>query len=429
MKKKTLSLLLTAAVLAGTMAGANCMEVMAEEEIVLTIELGQDMKTQNYQACNETLYAAFEAENPNIKIEEVLVPDAQFDNVVLTKLAAGEPSDIIVANRLSGETTFNSYVNFEDLSDQEFVNRLIDPEIVKDSDGVVRCYQAKYPNDGMAVCYNKTLFEQYDIAVPKTWDEFLQVCQTLKDNGITPLYGPYKETWTFQILTTTAFGQLEALKIPGTFDKLNSGELKWSEVPEFTDVLNRAVELVDKGYFSSTILSDDFAATPSKMTSGEYGMMFGVNVFLNDWQNDEYEFGVFPISIVDDIEPCVAQSQVGGCLYIPKDAKNKDAAKKYIEFVSRVENVDLAQSEISYIPTVEGAAMPELTGIQEEFNETYVTTGKVVTEMNSYMTVDTTYLWELYQNMLGKIMTPEEVMEEWDIKFAELMKMQGKEGF
>ena len=281
----------------------------------------------------------------------------------------------------------------------------------------------------MAVCYNKTLFEQYDIAVPKTWDEFLQVCQTLKDNGITPLYGPYKETWTFQILTTTAFGQLEALKIPGTFDKLNSGELKWSEVPEFTDVLNRAVELVDKGYFSSTILSDDFAATPSKMTSGEYGMMFGVNVFLNDWQNDEYEFGVFPISIVDDIEPCVAQSQVGGCLYIPKDAKNKDAAKKYIEFVSRVENVDLAQSEISYIPTVEGAAMPELTGIQEEFNETYVTTGKVVTEMNSYMTVDTTYLWELYQNMLGKIMTPEEVMEEWDIKFAELMKMQGKEGF
>ena len=146
---------------------------------VLTIEMSQDMKAQNGESANDALYKAFEEKYPDIKIEEILVPDAQYKNVVSTKLSAGEPSDIVVFNRLTGLTDYNAKENMMDLSDMDFVSRLKDPAIVTDDDGVIRCYQAKYSNEGSCIVYNKTLFDKYGIAVPATWDEFLNACQTL----------------------------------------------------------------------------------------------------------------------------------------------------------------------------------------------------------------------------------------------------------
>ena len=34
--------------------------------------------------------------------------------------------------------------------------------------------------------YRKPLFEKYGLSVPTTWEEFLQVCETLRDNGEVP---------------------------------------------------------------------------------------------------------------------------------------------------------------------------------------------------------------------------------------------------
>lgn len=34
--------------------------------------------------------------------------------------------------------------------------------------------------------YRKDIFGQYGLEVPKTWDEFLNVCKVLKDNGEIP---------------------------------------------------------------------------------------------------------------------------------------------------------------------------------------------------------------------------------------------------
>ncbi len=44
--------------------------------------------------------------------------------------------------------------------------------------------------------YNKDIFAQYGVAVPTTWDEFLQACETFKANGVTPIYGTFKDGWT-----------------------------------------------------------------------------------------------------------------------------------------------------------------------------------------------------------------------------------------
>ena len=32
--------------------------------------------------------------------------------------------------------------------------------------------------------------------MPTTWDEFVQACETFKANGVTPIYGTFKDGWT-----------------------------------------------------------------------------------------------------------------------------------------------------------------------------------------------------------------------------------------
>ena len=43
--------------------------------------------------------------------------------------------------------------------------------------------------------YNKDIFAQYDLAVPTTYEEFLNVCTVLKENGITPIAMEASEAW------------------------------------------------------------------------------------------------------------------------------------------------------------------------------------------------------------------------------------------
>ena len=43
--------------------------------------------------------------------------------------------------------------------------------------------------------YRKDIFEEYGLEAPKTWDEFLTVCKTLKENGEVPLIVAGSENW------------------------------------------------------------------------------------------------------------------------------------------------------------------------------------------------------------------------------------------
>ena len=43
--------------------------------------------------------------------------------------------------------------------------------------------------------YNKQLFEENGVEVPTTYEEFLDVCQTLKDNGVTPMTMCGTDAW------------------------------------------------------------------------------------------------------------------------------------------------------------------------------------------------------------------------------------------
>lgn len=258
----------------------------------------------------------------------------------------------------------------------------------------------------------------------------MNVCEVLKSKGIIPIYGPFKDVWTFQIWTAGAWGTYVAKKKPNLWNQINAGKVKWSQVPEFLDILNKGYELYKKGYIQKTALSDDYNSAPSMMSSGKYAMMIMGDWFVIDMQkkNPKLNLDIFPLPAFDDMQPCISQPQYGGMWFVPKKAKHVKEAKLFIDFMSQKEQVNRAQQCRPFLPMFKDASKPKLTALQEKVIS-YVKQGRVTVEMNAFMKVDLNDLWKYYQDMFGGAKTPAQVLSSWDKRFAELMKAKGEPGF
>ena len=235
----------------------------SSKKITLTIEASQNQKTNAPIAFYQPNIDAFQKKYPNIKVQLLLIPDAQAITVLQTKLAAAEPSDIIVYNKVSAENELNALKNFVDLTNELWVKRLNNPEVLKAPDGKIYGLTVETNLNAQAMVYNVDIFKKYNLSVPNTYKELLNVCEVLKSKGIIPIYGPFRDVWTFQIWTAGAWGTYVAKKKPDLWKQINEGKVKWSQVPEFLDILNKGYELYKKGYIQKTALSDDYNSAPS----------------------------------------------------------------------------------------------------------------------------------------------------------------------
>lgn len=283
----------------------------------------------------------------------------------------------------------------------------------------------------MGVVYNKDIFEEEGLEIPKTYDEFLAVCETLKADGITPFYGPFKDVWTFQMWTSSTWGYYVAAEEPDLWDRLNHNEIGWDEIPAFQESLEKAYNLFKDGYMQETVLSDDYNSIPTAMGSGQYAMTVGSNTTVRDLLNahPDKKFDMFPYPIYEGEEEYMTISQLDAEFFIPNDARHTEEAKLFLNFMAQPEQCDRAQEAASFVPNVTGAREPEFDEFEGRLYEEYNKTGKTVLEMNAYMKVDLNDLWVYYQDMFAGAKTPQEVLSAWDVTFEELMQAKGFDNF
>ena len=401
------------------------------ESVTLTVEASQEIVNNIPYAFSEENIAAFEEQYPEIKVELVLNADAQNTTIIQTKLASGQPSDLVCYNKVSAENELEVAKNCVDLSDEPFVENLADKEILTAPDGKIYGFAFAVKTGGMGVVYNRDLFEEKGLEIPKTYEEFLAVCENLKKQGITPFYGPFKDVWTFQMWTTSTWGYYAAKSEPDLWDRLNANEIGWDEVPAFRESLEKAYDLYKDGYMQSTVLSDDYNSIPAAMSSGDYAMTVGSNTTVRDLLNayPDIQFDMFPYPVYEGEDEYLTISQLDAEFFIPKDAKHIEEAKKFLNFMAQPQQCDTAQKAASFVPNVKGAKEPEFDEFEGRLYEEYNKTGKTVLEMNAYMKVDLNDLWVYFQDMFAGAKTPEEVLSSWDATFEELMKSKGIENF
>jgi len=138
------------------------------------------------QQTMQPLINEFEKENPTIKVQFSWAPPvAQYISTLQTRLRSGTAADVFIITAENKAQIMGDKLAM-DLSKQPFIANLA--KSAKDTytkDGAI--YGAATASWGGGILYNKDLLAKVGFSQPpRTWDEFLALCQKLKNAGINP---------------------------------------------------------------------------------------------------------------------------------------------------------------------------------------------------------------------------------------------------
>lgn len=285
----------------------------------------------------------FEQET-GIAIDYQIIPADQYINVLKARLNSGEGPDIFGGQSgVSEILSYNVVENAVDLSNEPWAANL-DPLVAAEAsvDGVL--YGLTYWDTlgrPWPVNYNEAIFAEHGLDEPSTYDELKNICTTLLEAGIQPIFEPVADGWHHVLMFAHA-GPRYAELTPGLYEGLNANTVKFEGNEAMITALNQIKELYDLGCFGETALADSGSAATEVFTSGKAAMLVSTLDFpaavRNDYPDYDVEnIGAFIAPFADnqilDVNPA------GPTKYIYSKSPNIEHAKKYFEFLTRPENM------------------------------------------------------------------------------------------
>lgn len=371
-------------------------------------------------------------EETGIKVDYQIIPSDQYPNLLTTKLNSGECADIFMHQ--SGKFDIVSLLQIEknavDLSGEEWVSRF--DEAVKDqvsANGKVYGVTLWDQGDSYAYIYNKQIFADLGLNVPTSFAEFKQVCQTLLDNGITPIYECVADGWHHQLNFFDVASAYDKSK-SGLIDELNANKTTFAQNEAFSTMLTQMKEVVDAGYWGEDYMSNEYADLPAALASGEYGMavnMMGrVGLITEADPNQSAEnFGFFPAPYLDN--QVIAETPCGPSKFIFSGSENIDIAKQYLAFLTQPENLQYLidnDAEFNSMPFsgLKSTYSPAITEAMEKYK-----TGEATVYQNAVIYLNPQWMEigsDITSYLLGD-MTVEDVMNGIDTRRADQASAAG----
>ena len=228
-----------------------------------------------------------------------------------------------------------------------------------DDDGKVSVIPYNLVTNGFI--YDKKLWQDNGWAVPKTWDEFLALCETIKTTSdIAPITQDcgvdfYNDMWYYQIM--------EKLKGPGAL--LAAGEDKTGESwedPAFKKAIEMERELFDKGYVVEGAEGFTWPAGQLLLASGEAAMELCGSWLPNELKNqvsEDFEWGAFPfpevaggVGKITDMESYL----IGWASF--NDTKVSPEIVDFLKFCTTVDNQQIFVDKTWNMSTIIGTGIP-----------------------------------------------------------------------
>ncbi|UQZ86072.1 Multiple sugar-binding protein precursor [Paenibacillus konkukensis] len=284
-----------------------------------------------------TQAVAAEAEKKlNIKIKFDIKPDGtEGDNLVKTRLATGEMADILYYNSGSLLKALNPEENFVDLSKEPYMAKLLDSykETVS-SNGKVFGVPGGSSNVG-GILYNKKVYAELGLTVPKTWAEFIANSDKIKAAGKTAVIGSYKTTWTSQLFVLANQFNVQT-QVPTFTQDYTANKAKYATTPAALRGFEMTGEVFKKGYYNKDFLATTYDTGLKMLAEGtgvQYPMLTSaIDALAQNYPEQQKDIGVFPIPS-DDPNINGFTVWMPNSYYINKKGKNVEAAKKFVEFL------------------------------------------------------------------------------------------------
>lgn len=375
------------------------------------------------------------AKEKGIKLDIVTLPDEQIESVISVKLSTNDAPDLFMSNAPQTVDLYNATETCEVLDNEPWVERLAAPDLLRyKGDGKIYAMPSRESSSFFGgAYYNKELMKKmgFENPQPKTYQEFLDICEAIKKQGVTPIWMTDKDAWCTQVWTTVGWAAAVADQAPGIYEKLNTNKLKFADVPEFVTVLQNLQDLHTAGYTNKDHMSQTYDTAKAAIAEGKAVMAIQGEWFATDVHAlyPDVELGSFAIPFLD--KQMIGTGAFVTGFFVPKGG-NVELAKTWLNYWSQPEYLNKVFVDTAGFPAFKdvegGEVLPAITNIVDNF----IKTGKYTNEFDSYFdaarpVLNDTLFGNIQEVTIGK--PAKEALQAWDEKFQQFMKDKEMPGF
>ncbi|WP_226643074.1 extracellular solute-binding protein [Mesobacillus subterraneus] len=346
MKKKAFSSVMTLALAGGLILGGCSSSTgssgdekasSGDKTVVKMMHLWPEGSSNAQYTIVDDIINAYEKEHPDVDIQTEILGNEQYKEKIKVLSASNELPDVGItwaAGYMKPFVDGKMFAPLDDIAKEDnFVAGTLDAFSVDE-----KPYAVPLELNITPVYYNKEIFKKYNLEAPKTYDEFLNVVETLADNGVTPITLGNKDRWTgsmWYMYLADRIGGPEALNNAinrsGSFEDpalVQAAEEieKLVKMDAFVKGYNGLSNDEAKGYFMNEQAAMYLMATwelPNYTTTPDVSQEFKDKVGY--FKFPTYEGGK------GDIDSYVGGPGVG--LFVSEQSKVKDEAKEFVSYL------------------------------------------------------------------------------------------------
>jgi raffinose/stachyose/melibiose transport system substrate-binding protein len=305
-------------------------EPAVEEAEPVTMTFWDPSTDEGINKIFDQMFDSFESKYPNITVENAHQGD--YVKVLNTAFAAGTTPDLVWA--WANPLTFYDYVNkgmIMDLSAayEQYGWKEYFPEAMYNAvlgpDG--KPYGVPTFINGTVIAYNQDIFDQYGLTEPQTWDEWMNVLDTLKSSDVIPIGiglsdGNWQAKRFFELILNASVGKQWT-------EELYAGQHPWDS-PEVIEALRKLEMMGD--YIAEGSLGMNSRQGWDMWYSQQVAMMVS-----DTWQfslhdrDATFNWNFFTFPRVNPDATTTFVGAVSDVLYIPKTSQNVEAATLFLD--------------------------------------------------------------------------------------------------
>jgi raffinose/stachyose/melibiose transport system substrate-binding protein len=306
---------------------------------------------------------AFQKANPKIKIETETRPQGtEGDNVVKTRLSTGDMSDVFWYNSGSLLQALNPAQSMLDLTGDPVlkdVQKTFLPVVTQA--GKVYGVPAGTATGG-GMLYNRKVYADLGLRVPRSWTEFMANNEKIKAAGITPVISTFKDTWTSQLFVLGDYYNVQSA-VPAFAADYTANKVKYATTPAAEAGFGKLADVFAKGYLNKGFGSATLDEGLKLLTTGK-GAQYPILTFVlpplvETDPRVKTDIGFFGIP-GDDPAKAGATIWEPAAVYVAKTTEHVDAAKKFLAFVASPAGTDAMTTAVPPAGPyrVEGSKLP-----------------------------------------------------------------------